>query len=212
MSFRHRHHHAEDYGLRVRVITPPEPIVAWEEADAHLKLDGDTSQQTLVEAFIAAATGHIDGPTGWLGRALGVQTLEARGDGFWPSDYRLPYPPHIDVESVKYLDLNGALQAVDPGAYELDDRVISPAYGAVWPSVRYSRGAVQVRYRAGYVTDPAADPLVAAVPAPIKAAILLMVGDLYRFRESATVTAAAAPAIAMSTTVENLLAPFRVFG
>lgn len=196
--------------MRVRVITPPEPIVTWAAADAHLKLDGDTSQQAFVESLIAAATGHIDGPNGWLGRALGVQTLEARGESFWPDDWRLPYPPHIDVVSVKYVDGAGVLQTVDSAAYELDERAILPAYGTSWPTPRGSRASVQLRYRAGYVADPEADPLVATVPAPIRAAILLMAGDLYRFRETAVVGTVGAD-IPMSTTVENLLAPYRVF-
>lgn len=66
--------------MRVIVVEPPKPVVTWEEADQHLKLDGDTSQKSFVEGLIAAATAHIDGPDGWLGRALGVQTLEAQVD------------------------------------------------------------------------------------------------------------------------------------
>lgn len=196
--------------MRARVITPPTPVVTWEEADAHLKLEGDTSQKPHVERLIAAATGHIDGPAGWLGRALGPQTLEARADCFWSPGDRLPYPPHIDILSLKYLDSDGVLQTLDSGLYALDDREIVPAYGTAWPRVRASRGAVQVRYRAGYAADPAAETLVAAVPEPVKAAILLIVGDLYRFRETA-VAGTIATAIPMSAAVENLLAPYRVF-
>lgn len=47
------------------------------------------------------------------------------------------------------------------------------------------------------------------MPAPIRAAILLMVGDLYRNRDTTAVGTISK--IDMSTTVENLLAPFRVF-
>lgn len=196
--------------MRVRVVVPPAPVVTWEEAEAHLKLDGDTGEQTIVERLIAAATGHIDGPRGWLGRAIGVQTLEARVDGFHLLGERLPYPPAISVVSVKYLDAVGGLQAVNPTLYELDEADLMLAYGRAWPYGRDGRGAVRVQYRAGYVADPAANPLVAAVPEEIRAAILLMVGDLYRFRETA-VTGTIATAIPMSATVANLLSPFRVF-
>lgn len=195
--------------MRVRVITPPPPLVTWEEADARLKLDGDEAQKPFVEALIAAASGHVDGPGGCLGRAIGVQTLEARGECFWPTGYRLLYPPHIDVESVEYLDGAGVMQTLDPARYELDDREIVPAYGTSWPGTRDARSAVRVRYRAGYVADPAGDPLVAKIPEPIRAAVLLLVGDLYRFRETVVVGATAA-AVPMSATVNNLLAPFRV--
>jgi uncharacterized phiE125 gp8 family phage protein len=195
--------------MRVRVVTPPPPVVSWEDADAHLKLDGDETQKALVEGLIAAATGHLDGPAGWLGRALGPQTLEARAERFW-SPGRLPYPPHISIESVKYVDANGVLQTVSPDQYELEGGELLPAHGFAWPSVRGDRGGVRLRYRAGYVADPVADPLVPALPAPIRAAILLMVGDLYRFRETA-VSGTIAASIPMSATVENLLATFRVF-
>jgi hypothetical protein len=59
------------------------------------------------------------------------------------------------------------------------------------------------------VADPLADPLVAAVPAPIKAAVLLMVGDLYENRE--TVAEGAPAPVEMSMTVERLLSPYRVW-
>ena len=85
--------------MRVIVITPPAPVVTWEEADQHLRLDGDDEQREMVERLIAAATQHIDGPDGWLGRALGLQTLEARMCGFCDL-IRLSYQPIVDVVSV----------------------------------------------------------------------------------------------------------------
>ncbi len=195
--------------MRVRLITPPPPIVTWEEADAHLRLDGDLTQRAYVESLIAGATASIDGPSGWLGRALGPQTLEARGEAFWPLGYRLLYPPIIDVLSVKYVDGNGVVQTIDPGAYELDDRELLPVYGTNWPSARNSRSSVQVRYRAGYVADPKAVSLVPAVPENVKRAVLLMVGDLYHHRQ--TTAAGTVNEVPMSAAVESLLAPLRVF-
>ena len=71
---------------------------------------------------------------------------------------------------------------------------------------------MRVRYTAGYVADPTANPLVAAIPAPIRAALLLMTADLYSNRETVeTGVRAAAVAVPMSTTVETLLSPYRVF-
>lgn len=194
--------------MRVRVVIPPPAIVAWEEADAHLRLDGDTSQQDLVESLIAAATSSIDGPTGWLGRALGPQTLEARCEAFWCDDFQLPYPPIFAVDSIQYLDIVGALQTVDPAGYELVDREVVPIYGTRWPTARNSAGSVRMRYKAGYPVS--ANDLTPAVPEAVKRAILLMVGDLYRFRETVVVGTIAAD-VPMSATVENLLAPYRVF-
>ncbi|BCI70005.1 hypothetical protein SPKIRA_08350 [Sphingomonas paucimobilis] len=188
--------------MRVFVITPPEPVISWQDVDAHLKLDGDVEQAALVEGYVAAATGHIDGPDGWLGRSIGVQTLEARCDALTCGNcIRLPFPPVIELVSVSYLDATGVEQMADLDEFEVMGRDLV-ASGSEWPWIGGStrREAVRIRYRAGYET----------IPAPIKAAILLMVGDLYRNRE--TVSAGAMTQVPMSTTVENLLAPFRVFG
>lgn len=191
--------------MRVFVVEPPAPVVTWEEADRHLQLDGDVSQQALVEGFIAAATGHIDGPDGWLGRAIGVQTLEARFDLFECGRHaaRLPYPPALELVSVQY---RGADDVLRDGAvidFELLGEVLVPAgMSFPWEGGSLRREAVRVRYRAGYETLPSA----------IRAAILLMVGDLFANRETVvTGSGAGAVSVPMSTTVEALLRPFRVF-
>ncbi|MDO7841083.1 head-tail connector protein [Sphingomonas immobilis] len=186
--------------MRTFVVIPPAPVVAWEEADQHLHLDGDTDQQAEVEAMIAAATGTLDGPTGWLGRALGAQTLEARLDNFGCGSIRLPYPPMIEIVSVKYVDSAGVEQTVADGNYELLGESLVSSYGVSWATPRNQREAVRIRYRAGYE---------ATLPAQIRAAILLMVGDLYANRATAGPTQFGA--VPMSTTVENLLAPLRVW-
>lgn len=186
--------------MRVVVVEPPEPVVTWEDADNHLKLDGDTSQQAEVEAFIAAAIEHIDAPDGWLGRAIGAQTLEVRGSFFDGDRWRLPFPPVIEVSAVKYLDVNGVEQTLPDDFYEVRGDEIVRAYGKSWPATRRDDESVRVTYRAGYVS----------LPMPIRAAILLMTEDLYRNR--GTVTAGTSSAIPMSATPTRLLTPYRLFG
>lgn len=206
--------------MRTIVITPPAPVVLWEDARAHLRLDTN-DEQDLVTGMIAAATAALDGPTGWLGRSLGPQVLETRFDGFGfggllgyqGCTLALPYGPVIAVQSVGYLDATGAAQAVDVSGWEVIGDQLEPAFGRSWPSTALRREAVRIRYAAGYAADPEADPLVAALPAPIRAAILLMVGDLFANRQTVeTGVRAAAVSVPMSTTVEALLAPYRVFG
>lgn len=194
--------------MRVVVITPPAPLVSWEDASAHLKLASNDSQQVEVEAMIAAASAHIDGPEGWLGRAIGLQTLEARSDLFIPSPcdsmtgLKLPFPPATEIVSVSYIDGNGATQVIVADQYELIGNELVPAFGSTWPRPRAQREAVRIRYKAGY----------AALPKPVRSAILLMVGDLYRFREtSLDGRASGIVEIPMSVTVENLLAPYQVY-
>lgn len=185
--------------MRIVVVQPPEPVVTWNDAEHHLRLGGDVSQQVEVEAMVAAATQHIDGPDGWLGRAIGVQTLEVRGSFFDGSSWMLPCRPVIDVASIKYLDTAGAEQTLAPEFYELRGDQIVRAYGKSWPACRRDDESVRVTYTAGY----------AELPMPIRAAILLMVGDLYRFRDTAAMVQMSE--VPMSVTVEKLLSPFRVY-
>lgn len=196
----------------VVVIQAPEPLVDFDTAKAHLRVD-HSDDDTLIGAYVAAASAHIDGPGGWLNRAISPQTLELRLNDFAPADrgaIHIPFPPLIDVLSVKYLDDSGVEQTVAAEDYEITaGPVIRPVYDSGWPSARATADAVRVRYRAGYVDDPEAAPLVASIPAPIKAAVLLMLGDLYQRRE--TTSDGSVAAVPMAMTVENLLAPYRAW-
>lgn len=184
--------------MRIVVVTPPAPVVTLAEAKAHLRVR-HSDEDALIEAYIAAATAHIEGPDGWLGRSLGDQVLEAYADVFRDC-MRLPFGPVTEVISVKYLAGTGDEVVVLPGEYELRGWLLGSAFGKRWPSVLSHPEAVRIQYRAGY----------ADLPPPIRAAILLMVGDLYANRETAA-AGSGSSAIPMSMTVEALLSPFRVF-
>ncbi|MCU1418779.1 MAG: hypothetical protein JWP32_2953, partial [Schumannella sp.] len=92
-----------------RVIEPPGEVVSIEDAKKHLRVDhGDDDD--YIGGLVAAAVAWLDGPAGWLGRALGVQTLELVSDRFGDGcrDWiGLSYPPFIDIVSVKYIDREG---------------------------------------------------------------------------------------------------------
>lgn len=183
--------------MRVVVVDPPQPVIQLEDAKQHLRIlhgrDND-----LIEGMIDAATAMIDGPDGWLGRCIGIQTLEARFDDWAGEAIRLPCPPAIEIESVEYRDAAGVFQTLDPAAYRLAEDEIERASRAPWPPLADTatgRGAVRVRYTAGY------DHL----PPPIRVAILMMVGDLYRYRGTRDDSAATV------LPVEPMLQPFRVY-
>lgn len=182
----------------ITVVTPPDPIVLVEDMKAHLRVDHDLDDD-LIEAMVAAAQGHIDGPDGWLGRAIGKQTLKLTQRGFCiaprGSILALPLPPIVSVSSVVYDDQTGVEHTVDPASYSVFGDLLSPKAGFSWPSAQ----AVRITFQAGY--DP--------VPAPIVAAIKLMAADLYENRSS--VANAARPAVDMSVTVERLLAPYKIW-
>ena len=186
---------------RVIVITPPERVVTLDQAKQHLRVDGD-DDDALIKAFIDASTAHIDGPDGWLGKAIGLQTLEAGLDGFIYDPISLPYPPVLTVTGIVYDDIAGVERTLDPATYEVRDGAIGTVWGKSWPSTRAYCGAsrsVRITYRAGYET----------VPAPIVVAILMMVGDMYRNRETAGTGGMGA--VPMTASVDALLNPFRVY-
>ena len=41
--------------MRVAVVTPPDPVITFEEAAEHLKLGGNQAERPLIEGMIAAA-------------------------------------------------------------------------------------------------------------------------------------------------------------
>lgn len=190
--------------MRVAVIDPPTTVVTWEEADLHLRLDGDEEQRPMVERLIAAATAHIDGPEGWLGRAIGQQVLEVYLPSFGCAGITLPCPPVISVSSILYVGSDGSLVTMESEEYELRGRAVHPAWPNAWPGAAW-RGdageAVRIRYQAGYEQ----------APEPIRHAILMMVADMYRFRGTASDMNMTPTAIPVSTTVEALLQPYRVY-
>jgi len=187
--------------MRIVVVTPPAaPVVSTAEAKDHLNVHFD-DDDVLIAAMVAAATANLDGPEGWLGRALGEQTLEARLHAFGSDPILLPLPPHIEIASIKYVDTDGVEQTLDPGEYELLGAELDLAYGKTWPSVRGQREAVRIRFAAGY--EDGLHP-------SIHSAILLMTGDLYAQRET-FVTGTIAQEVPMSTNVVNLLTPLRMW-
>jgi uncharacterized phiE125 gp8 family phage protein len=186
-------------------VTAPASIVTLAEAKAHLRVDG-TDEDTLITALIAAATAHLDGADGILGRALATQTWELAADAF-PDDggpIRLPLPPLRSVISVTYRDPDGVSQVMPAQDMQVDTRS-QPGWIApvdTWPDTDDTINAVIIRFEAGYGD-------ASAVPGPIKAALLLMIGDLYRFRETATM-GAGSHEMRPSASAAALLSPYRI--
>lgn len=190
--------------MPVVVINPPdEPVVSLDDAKVHLRVDFEDDND-YISGLVAAAIGILDGPAGWLGRAIVTQTLELRGDGFGVGDICLPFPPVIDVVSVGYVDPDGSEQIVPEADYRLVGQPNMPrlelAYGAQWPVVRRQSESVRVQYDAGY--GAAED-----VPAPIKWAILLMIGHWYANREAVAI---GQTAIEIPLAARALLFPYQI--
>lgn len=189
--------------MRLVVEVPAEPLVTWEDADAHLELDGDETRKAAVEGMIGAAWEHLSGPDGWLGRSLGTQIVDYYRDGFWDGDITLPLGPVQAVLSIAYRQpSDGVWVTLPDDQYELRGDVVGPAFGSptvhAWPRTADIPEAVRIRYRAGFAT----------LPKPVRAAILLMVADLFENPgTTADAGSAARVSVPMSLTVQNLLDP-----
>lgn len=192
--------------MSVAVIVRPASIITRDQAKSHLRVDHEDDNADIDRLILAAQT-HIDGPSGDLGRAIGLQTLELTLDGcdIWPgAAIDLPYPPFVDLVSFTYLDPLGAEQAFATEAVVAINHGgiarLWPAAGYCWPLVLRRPGTVRVRYRAGYAT-PELDA------APIQQAILLMIGHWYRNREAESEVSFSH----LPMGVDALLSPYRIW-
>lgn len=178
------------------IVAPTETPVTLAEAKTHLRITDD-AEDAIVALYLAAAVANIDGKLGRLGRALVTQTWELVCDRLPYGAIELPLGPLQSVVSIKYRDASGDEQTLPPSYYAVDTASdpgrVSPIGN--WPA---TTGEVVIRYVAGYGG-------LASVPAAIKAAILLMVGDLYENRETSIVGATRVD----NPTVDSLLFPYR---
>lgn len=198
--------------MALKIVDPPNGYpITLAQAKAHIREDS-SDFDSQINAFIAAATQYADGPTGFLGRALLEQTWDLYLDRFpcskWQGTRRvdaieIPLPPLIDVAGVFYLDGNGDEQEFDASKYTVDTatepgRVVLKSGGS-WPTIQEAANAIRIRFDAGYEDG---------VPSQIKAAILILVGDLYQNRESSVIgqTVNKVPWAA-----EQLFRPYRIY-
>lgn len=156
-----------------RFAAPAVTPVTLDEARAHCK--ADSADDTVLQIYLDAAVSHLDGAEGTLGRCLVTQTWDYTLDAF-PAVIDVPLPVLQSVTSVSYVDANGDPQTMDSADYRVSGQTITPGDDG-WPATDNVTGAVTVRFVAGY-------GVAAAVPAAIKGAILLYIGDLYANREA----------------------------
>jgi len=164
----------------VRTAAPAETPVSLTEVKAHCRVDGNDSDSVLT-VLLSAAVDHLDGWTGILGRCLVTQT--------WRQDFgsfaclRLPLGPVASISALTYFDAaNNAQQTLSTDVYELRTDARGPYVGLKpnqsWPGLYSRPDAVSVTFVAGTAAS--------AVPASIKAAILLLVSHWNENREAVT--------------------------
>ena len=192
--------------MALKLITAPaaEPV-STSEAKSHLRVD-TTADDTYIGTLITVARQNVESH---LRRALISQTWEVVLDDFPAGVIRLPKPPLASVTSIKYTDDEGN-ESTDSSDNYVGDSDTEPGRvvlksGESWPSdTLAAANGVRVRYVAGYGS-------AAAVPNPIRQAILLLIGTLYENRESVLVAQGVTVA-QLPFGVEALLMPYRIFG
>lgn len=151
------------------------------EVKQHLRID-HTDEDDLLDVYIAAATKLVDGYTGILGRALVNQTWKQNFAG-WSDCMRLRVGPVSSITSVKYYDEDNTQQTLSASVYTyLTDALgayVRRAPDQSWPG-HYSRlDAIEVLWVAGYGAAGS------AVPAGVRTAMLLAIGNWYDNRDGA---------------------------
>jgi len=97
----------------------------------------------------------------------------------------LPYSPIQAVSSITYVDIGGTTQTWSSSLYDVDiyskPGRIRPKWGETWPSIRSQMNAIAMTYTCGYGAT------AASVPAPIRQAMLLLIGHWYENREAVVI-------------------------
>lgn len=177
------------------LVTPAESFpVTLAEAKSQCRVDG-TDDDTYLNALIAAAAAHVEKYTG---RSLLEQTWRLTTSAF-ADEILLPYGPVQSVTTVAYYDTAGGDQTLATG-WGLDNTVdparIVKDTDASWPATQTRFDAVRITYVAGY----------AEAPAPVKHAMLLLIGHWYEHREAVGESMAELP-----MAVDALLSNYRTY-
>ena len=137
-------------------------------AKEHCRVD-DTASDTVLQQYLDAAIGIVEGRTGLaLSARTVVEEFTEFGDYIEPS-----FKPVDTVTTLEYLDPEGNTQTFT--TFRVVDNLIYPNYGVAWPSVGNPAGITLT-----YVTT-------ANDIDELNSAILLLTGHFYENRESVVV-------------------------
>jgi uncharacterized phiE125 gp8 family phage protein len=193
--------------MALRLINgPEEEILDYGTVTDHLRVDS-TADAAYIDGLVTAVRQRIERTE--LSSALITQTWELVLDCVPGPEIRLPRPPLQSVTSITFIDQANAETVVNSSNYLVDadswpGRIVLKSTGS-WPSVTLRDiGGVVIRYIAGY-GDTATD-----VPAPIRQAALLMIGDLYENREDTVMMPGQGQTITLPLAARRLLDDYRV--
>lgn len=185
----------------VLMAGPTAEPVTLEEAKAHLRVDGG-SEDAFINSLILTSRLHIEAA---LGLALMTQKWTLLRDR-WPdgADVPLMLRPVLSVDGVRVLDADGTAAVVAPTAYVVDVASAAPRLvrrGQGWPRPGLPANGIEIEVTAGF------GAVAAAVPAPIRHALLLLIAHWYEHRDPIEI---GTPSVAIPTAVSRLLKPYRM--
>jgi uncharacterized phiE125 gp8 family phage protein len=196
--------------VRLSCVTPPtEEPVTLAEAKLHVKVDGPESDTELA-TWILAARQDVEHYTQ---HACVTQAWDLTLS-YFPVDRRaiaIPLRPLQSVSGIDYVDASGQPQTLDPSLYVVDapQGEYPPAgrvmlqYGTYYwpfpPGMSVANG-VTIHFVAGYGD-------ATTVPATLKAAMLLLIGNWWRNREAGAIIRGSSDLLPFG--VDRLLEPFR---
>ena len=186
----------------VRTVAPA-AIASTAEARMACSIDAEVTEwDTLLDRLVSAATAHLDGWRGVLGRCVMSQTWRQDFDE-WDQDLRLPFPD-CTVSELRYFEVDDESgTAVASTNYDvLADELGS--YVRMRDDFDYPGDLAEVRGIRITFTAAMASPEREAV----KHAVLMLVAHWFANREAVT----NGPANAMPLGVEALIAPLRWVG
>lgn len=193
--------------MTITTVTPPAgPPVTLEEVKRRLRIDGTASDDDLT-FLVRAATRVVEDAT-W--RPMVQRTVDWTLD-YFPAVLVVPRHPVQSVESITYLDADGAARTVTAEDYRLapgGDRGparITPAPGTSWPVTHLVPEAVTVRLVVGFTPDGTDHG--ANVWPDLKAAVLFLVGHWDKIRTPVNVGNIVSE---VPRTLEALAAPNRL--
>ena len=167
--------------LRASLKTPPsfEPVTLT-EAQTHLIING---QDDYINSLIKTSRVMVER---YLNRSLMLQTWTAYSYD-WCKKFVLPYSPIITVSSLKYYDDDGTLTTLDTSNYFVstadEPGYIKMVYDFSGPGLQDDRpNRIEIEYTAGYSSSATEATQQAAVPAPIKHAMKVLMTDMHEHR------------------------------
>lgn len=154
------------------IAEPVEMAVSLADARISARTNAD-ELDAEIEIQVRAITAEAEHITS---RAIINRTYRLTFDAF-PAAIGLPASPGSSVLNVKFYDVDGALQTLDPADYLLDAAsepgCIVPAPGLAWPSTTDRINAVTADVVCGYGPDST------TVPAAFKGYILAKVREYF---------------------------------